>query len=84
MNGAKVLVLGVAYKQDIDDYRESPALRVIESLRKLGAQVSYYDPYVESYRYQGQEEHRIPALDKAALGKRGPGDGDHRAYLRGL
>ena len=67
MTGAKVLVLGVAYKQDIDDYRESPALRVIESLRKLGAQVSYYDPYVESYRYQGQEEHRIPALDKAAL-----------------
>ena len=67
MNGAKVLVLGVAYKQDIDDYRESPALRVIESLRKLGAQVSYYDPYVESYRYQGHEEHRIPALDKAAL-----------------
>ena len=67
LNGAKVLVLGVAYKQDIDDYRESPALRVIESLRKLGAQVSYYDPYVESYRYQGQEEHRIPALDKAAL-----------------
>ena len=67
MNGAKVLVLGVAYKQDIDDYRESPALRVIESLRKLGAQVSYYDPYVESYRYQGREEHRIPALDRAAL-----------------
>ena len=67
LNGSKVLVLGVAYKQDIDDYRESPALRVIESLRKLGAQVSYYDPYVESYRYQGQEEHRIPALDKAAL-----------------
>ena len=67
MNGAKVLVLGVAYKQDIDDYRESPALRVIESLRKLGAQVSYYDPYVASYRYQGREEHSIPALDRAAL-----------------
>lgn len=67
MNGAKVLVLGVAYKQDIDDYRESPALRVIESLRKLGAQVSFYDPYVETYRYQGREERRIPALDEAAL-----------------
>ena len=67
MNGAKVLVLGVAYKQDIDDYRESPALRVIESLRKLGAQVSYYDPYVASYRHQGREEHSIPALDRAAL-----------------
>ena len=37
MNGAKVLVLGVAYKQDIDDYRESPALRVIEELEKEGA-----------------------------------------------
>lgn len=67
MNGARVLVLGVAYKQDIDDYRESPALRVIESLRKLGAQVSYYDPYVASYRHQGREEHSIPALDRAAL-----------------
>lgn len=67
MNGAKVLVLGVAYKQDIDDYRESPALRVIESLRKLGAQVSFYDPYVETYRYQGREERRIPALDEEAL-----------------
>ena len=67
LNGAKVLMLGMAYKQDIDDYRESPALRVIESLRKLGAQVSYYDPYVASYRYQGREEHSIPALDRAAL-----------------
>ena len=67
MNGAKVLVLGVAYKQDIDDYRERPALRVIESLRKLGAQVSFYDPYVETYRYQGREERRIPALDEEAL-----------------
>lgn len=67
MNGAKVLVLGVAYKQDIDDYRESPALRVIESLRKLGAQVSFYDPYVETYRYQGREERRISALDEEAL-----------------
>lgn len=50
MNGAKVLVLGVAYKQDIDDYRESPAIRVIEQLRKLGAEVTYYDPFVAEYR----------------------------------
>ena len=42
MNGASVLVLGVAYKQDIDDYRESPALRVIEGLEARGAKVSYY------------------------------------------
>ena len=39
LNGSKVLVLGVAYKQDIDDYRESPALRVIEELEHTGAEV---------------------------------------------
>jgi len=45
LNGAKVLVLGVAYKKDIDDLRESPSLTVIELLQKEGAEVSYNDPY---------------------------------------
>lgn len=45
LNGACVLVLGVAYKRDIDDLRESPALTIIELLQKEGAQVSYNDPY---------------------------------------
>ncbi len=45
INGSKVLVLGVAYKKDIDDLRESPALTIIELLQKEGAQVSYNDPY---------------------------------------
>ncbi|HXY10228.1 MAG TPA: nucleotide sugar dehydrogenase, partial [Terriglobales bacterium] len=45
LNGARVLVLGVAYKKDIDDLRESPSLTVIELLQKDGAQVSYHDPY---------------------------------------
>ena len=45
INGAKVLVLGVAYKKDIDDLRESPALTIIELLQKEGATVSYNDPY---------------------------------------
>lgn len=45
LNGARVLVLGVAYKKDIDDLRESPALTIIELLQKDGAQVSYHDPY---------------------------------------
>jgi UDP-N-acetyl-D-glucosamine dehydrogenase len=45
INGAKVLVLGVAYKKDIDDLRESPALTIIELLQKDGAVVSYNDPY---------------------------------------
>jgi UDP-N-acetyl-D-glucosamine dehydrogenase len=45
LNGARVLVLGVAYKKDIDDLRESPALTIIELLQKEGAAVSYHDPY---------------------------------------
>jgi UDP-N-acetyl-D-glucosamine dehydrogenase len=45
LNGSRVLVLGVAYKKDIDDLRESPALTIIELLQKEGAQVSYHDPY---------------------------------------
>src|SRR5271155_125774 len=45
VNGARVLILGVAYKKDIDDLRESPALTIIELLQKEGAQVSYHDPY---------------------------------------
>src|SRR3989475_4768342 len=45
VNGAKVLVLGLAYKKDIDDLRESPSLTIIELLQKEGAQVSYNDPY---------------------------------------
>jgi UDP-N-acetyl-D-glucosamine dehydrogenase len=45
MNGSRILILGVAYKKDIDDLRESPALTIIELLQKEGAQVSYHDPY---------------------------------------
>ena len=45
LNGSRVLVLGVAYKKDIDDLRESPALTIIELLQKEGAEVSYHDPY---------------------------------------
>ncbi|MCI1982791.1 MAG: nucleotide sugar dehydrogenase [Oscillospiraceae bacterium] len=54
MNGAKVLVLGVAYKADIDDYRESPALNVIDLLIKQGADTTYYDPYISEYRHKGK------------------------------
>jgi UDP-N-acetyl-D-glucosamine dehydrogenase len=45
VNGSRVLILGVAYKRDIDDLRESPALTIIELLQKEGAEVSYHDPY---------------------------------------
>ncbi len=67
LKGSNVLVLGVAYKQDIDDYRESPALRVIEELEKTGAKVTYFDPWVAEYKYKGKVEHSIPALTEDVL-----------------
>jgi UDP-N-acetyl-D-glucosamine dehydrogenase len=48
LNGSKVLVLGVAYKKDIDDLRESPSLTIIEKLKEEGAEVSYNDPFFAS------------------------------------
>lgn len=62
INGSKILVLGVAYKQDIADFRESPAIRVIEELEKLGAQVSYYDSYVPEYKEHGTVKKGEPEL----------------------
>jgi UDP-N-acetyl-D-glucosamine dehydrogenase len=56
------LVLGVAYKQDINDYRESPALKVVEGFRDNGADVKYYDPFVMKYAYNGKEVTGLPEL----------------------
>lgn len=67
INGAKVLVLGVAYKQDIDDYRESPALHVIDELNKVGAEVTYFDPWVSECRHNGKVLKSIPALTPEAV-----------------
>lgn len=54
LKGSKVLVLGVAYKPDIDDVRESPALDVIALLRKKGANVSYHDPYISNIHHEDE------------------------------
>ena len=67
LNGSKVLILGVAYKQDIDDYRESPALKVIEHFEEYGAVVEYYDPYVLSYKYKGKVRSGISELSAEKL-----------------
>lgn len=53
LNGSNILILGVAYKQDIDDYRESPAIKVIEEFHKTGAQIQYYDPYISEFNEKG-------------------------------
>ncbi len=63
MNGAKVLVVGVAYKQDIDDYRESPALRVIEVLKREQANVDFYDPWIAEYKYKGEKYQGIKEIN---------------------
>ena len=48
IRGSKILIVGVAYKKDIDDVRESPALRIIDLLKYKGAKINYHDPYVEN------------------------------------
>lgn len=63
LNGSKVLVLGVAYKKNVDDYRESPAIKVIELLKANGAQADFYDPYISSYRYKGRIHNGIEKFD---------------------
>ena len=67
MRGSKVLVLGVAYKADIDDHRESPALKVIECLKERGAQVEYFDPWVRSYQFKNVSAESIPELTADVL-----------------
>lgn len=63
LNGSKVLVLGVAYKNDIDDYRESPAIGVIEKLKAAGARTEFYDPWIAEYKDNGQVFKGIDGID---------------------
>ncbi len=65
LKGSRVLVLGVAYKKDIDDVRESPALDIIELLRAKGAEVSYHDPYVHTLTHNGRGLCAEPDLNEA-------------------
>ena len=52
VNGSNIVVLGVAYKRDVGDLRESPAIDVVSNLMELGAKVSYHDPYVSEMRLE--------------------------------
>jgi UDP-N-acetyl-D-glucosamine dehydrogenase len=64
LNGGRILVLGVAYKKDIDDLRESPALTIIELLQQRGAEVSYHDPY---FPFVGEGRHYRLNMQRASL-----------------
>ncbi|MBI1295518.1 nucleotide sugar dehydrogenase [bacterium] len=65
VKGSKVLVLGVAYKKDVSDLRESPALDIIHLLEQRGATVQYHDPHVPVIVYEGIEMTSVPHLDVA-------------------
>ncbi len=63
LNGARVLLLGVTYKKDIADQRETPVLAIARKLRARGAVLSYHDPYVGDWRVDGQPVRRVTDLD---------------------
>jgi hypothetical protein len=63
-NGSRVLVLGVAYKRDIDDVRESPAIAIVDLLQRKGADVAYHDPFIPELR---PENHHTPVLESGPL-----------------
>ena len=65
VNGSRILVLGVAYKKNIDDMRESPALDVIRLLQDQKADVVYHDPHVASFREDGHEHRSVELTDDA-------------------
>ena len=67
MADSKILVLGVAYKNDIDDYRESPSLKLIDLLKKEEATVDFYDPYISEYKYQGKTYQGFDAINSKIL-----------------
>ena len=65
VKGSRVLVLGVAYKKDVSDLRESPALDILLMLQEKGAQVAYHDPHVPAFQHDGLELASVPDLDAA-------------------
>jgi UDP-N-acetyl-D-glucosamine dehydrogenase len=65
---SKILVLGVSYKRDIDDMRESPAIEIIEEIHSLGGQVTYHDPFVGELKV-GEKHYTSAALTGKLLGQ---------------
>lgn len=60
LKSANVLVVGVAYKRDIEDWRESPAIKVIQLLSDAGALIEYHDPFVPKFTEHGKQRHSVP------------------------
>ena len=62
LNGSRILILGIAYKPDIDDCRESPAIRIIDKLRTKGADTIFFDPYVRKFLHRGKTYEGVKEL----------------------
>ncbi len=67
--GSKILVSGIAYKPNIDDYRESPALKLIEILEQRGATVNSYDPYISDFKHNGKSYKTLKNLKEKDIEK---------------
>ena len=67
INGSDILIIGVSYKKDINDIRESPSLDIIELLIKSGSNIKYYDPYVAQLKYNKIELNSIKSLDSESI-----------------
>ncbi len=80
LNGAKVHVIGVAYKRDVNDLRESPALEIIELLHHRGAQVTYTDPYFPAFSHAGLDLVSVPEADMHTGADVGVIVTDHKAF----
>jgi len=68
VKGSRILVIGVAYKRDIDDIRESPALDVIRLLEERGAEVKYHDPFIPTFTEDGRVRHGVALTAEALAG----------------
>ncbi len=66
VNGSRILILGVAYKKDIDDMRETPALRLIEILREKGAHLDYYDPFIAKLPATRKYQYDMSSIELSA------------------
>jgi UDP-N-acetyl-D-glucosamine dehydrogenase len=87
VRGARILILGIAYKKDVDDLRESPALRILEILEARGARVAYNDPHVPTLRARKLRHYEPIELDSTPLTPEALGEADavviatdHAAY----
>ncbi|MDA9935065.1 nucleotide sugar dehydrogenase [Candidatus Marinimicrobia bacterium] len=67
INGSNILIIGVAYKRDIDDCRESPALDIIELLMQSGSKVEYYDPFVNNLNFNNISLNSLQVLNKELI-----------------